>query len=69
MGAVGSEPANERLPADVAGAETNIPATAGESAGHRIVKNSHSPSVTSAAVAGERNTIENRSASASQTPA
>ena len=31
--------------------------------------NSHSPSALSAAVAGERNTIENNIASASQTPA
>ena len=44
-------------------------AMAGDSIGHRMVRNSQSPSVISAAVAAERNTIENSIASASHTPA
>ena len=42
---------------------------AGASAAQIRVRNSHSPSVTSAAVAAERKMIENSIASASQTPA
>ena len=42
---------------------------AGAANGQMKVRNSQSPSVIKAAVAAERNTIENRSASASQTPA
>ncbi len=46
-----------------------ICAIAPASTGHMNVKNSQMPSVTSAAVAAERNRIENSSASASHTPA
>ena len=44
-------------------------AIAGASIGHSTVRNSQMPSATSAAVAGERNTIDSSIASASQTPA
>ncbi len=46
-----------------------ICATAPASTGHMKVRNSQIPRVTSAAVAAERNTIENSSARASHTPA
>jgi len=44
-------------------------ASIGAKIGHRIVRNSQSPSVVKAAVAGERKMIENSMASASHTPA
>ena len=44
-------------------------ATAPASTGQMKLMNSQIPSVTSAAVAAERNRIENKSASASHTPA
>ena len=53
----------------VIGPGANAAATAGDSSGHRIVRKSQIPSATRAAVAGERNTIENSIASASHTPA
>ena len=46
-----------------------IEAIAGLSAGQMTLRNIHTPSVTSAAVAAERKTMEDSMASASQTPA
>src|SRR5262249_58789623 len=43
-------------------------ASAGENSGQRIVRNSHSPSATRAAVAAERKRTEHSSASANQRP-
>src|SRR5262249_52356320 len=43
-------------------------AIVGENSGQRKVTNSQTPSATTAAVAGERNTIEHNSASATQKP-
>ena len=49
--------------------DTKASAIAGASAGQITERNSHRPSVTSAAVAAERKITENSMASASQTPA
>src|SRR5215472_11116147 len=49
--------------------DTNRVARYGEISGHRIVRKSHKPNATRAAVAAERKMMENNSASASHTPA
>ena len=51
------------------GGEIVLCASAGASIGHSMPGNSHMPSVTSAAVAAERNRIEHNIASASHTAA